>query len=123
LDEKIEWIGPVGDAAKSELLGGATGLLFPIQWREPFANVVVESLACGCPVIGWDRGCVPEAIRHGKTGVVVNSESELAASISRVRQIDRFECRKDVERRFNADRVVDQYVELMNQLVGVPPRA
>jgi glycosyltransferase involved in cell wall biosynthesis len=122
LDGKIEWIGPVGDAAKNDLLGGATGLLFPIQWREPFANVVVESLACGCPVIGWNRGCIPEAIRHGETGFVVNSMEEMMQAIPRIQSLDRSACRGAVEERFNSEYLVDQYLDVIAAITGVPPR-
>jgi glycosyltransferase involved in cell wall biosynthesis len=118
LGSDIEWIGPVGDEVKRELLGGATAFLLPIQWREPFANVILESLACGCPVIGWNNGCVPEVLAHGRTGFIVESMPELVAAISQVQQIDRRECRKVVEQRFSADRAVDQYIELIEELVG-----
>ena len=116
----IEWIGPVGDKTKNELLGGATALLFPIQWPEPFANVIVESLACGCPVIGWNHGCVPEAITHGRTGYVVNSMPELLQAVLRAKNLDRQQCRDEVKHRFSSENLVDQSVELMDGLIRCP---
>lgn len=118
LDSKVEWIGPVDDDQKVNLLRGATALLFPIQGRDAFANVLPESLACGCPVIGWKNGCVPEAITDGSTGYIVESLSACVDAIHRIDQIDRQSCRDAAEQRFDAENVVERYIELIEDFVG-----
>ena len=116
LGPMVEWIGPVDDAGKAELLGGATALLFPIQWREPFGIVMAESLACGCPVIGWRSGSVPEVVTDGKTGFVVDSVKGMVAAIGRVGEIDRSACRRAAEERFSPNVLVDGYVNVFKKL-------
>lgn len=113
----IEYVGPVNDAQKASLLGGATGLLFPIQWREPFGIVMAEALACGCPVIGWRNGSVPEVVRHGETGFIVNSVEQMATAIRDIGQIDRAACRRDAETRFSPDALVEAYLRVFGKLV------
>ena len=68
----VEFIGEISDAQKSEFLGGARALLFPINWSEPFGLVVIEAMACGTPVVAFPRGSVPEIVDHGKTGFIVD---------------------------------------------------
>jgi glycosyltransferase involved in cell wall biosynthesis len=118
LRDGVEWIGPVDDAAKAKLLGGATAMLFPIQWREPFGIVMIEALACGCPVIAWRNGSVPEVIRHGKTGFIVDSLDEMTQAIRDISTIDRAACRADVEARFSPPALVDGYMRVFQQVMG-----
>jgi glycosyltransferase involved in cell wall biosynthesis len=80
----IEYVGPVNDAQKNELLGKAEALLVPIEWNEPFGIVFVEALACGTPVISCPRGALPEIVRNGKDGYLVNSIAEQARGAMRV---------------------------------------
>lgn len=115
LDQQIEYIGPVDDAAKGQLLGGAAALLFPIQWREPFGIVMAEALACGCPVIAWRNGSVPEIVRHGETGYIVDSVDDMAAAIRRIGEIDRAACRRDAEERFSPQVLVDGYLSVIEK--------
>ena len=75
----IEFVGEIGDANKSEFLGGADALLFPIEWPEPFGLVMIEAMACGTPVIGYRHGSAPEVIEEGVTGLLVNDEAQGAA--------------------------------------------
>jgi glycosyltransferase involved in cell wall biosynthesis len=107
LGDDVQWIGPIDDSGKATLLGGATALLFPIQWREPFGMVMIEALACGCPVIAWRNGSVPEVVQHGETGYIVESPESMAAAIAQVDKIDRHNCRRDVEQRFSSHALVD----------------
>jgi glycosyltransferase involved in cell wall biosynthesis len=79
----IDFIGEIGDERKSEFLGNASALLFPICWPEPFGLVMIEAMACGTPVIAWDCGAVPEVVDDGVTGFIVNSEEEALAAIAR----------------------------------------
>jgi glycosyltransferase involved in cell wall biosynthesis len=122
LDAQIEWIGPVDDVAKQKLLGGAKALLFPIQWREPFGIVMVEALACGCPVIAWRNGSVPEVVRNGHTGFVIESMAEMVEAISKVDSIDRSVCRQDAEQRFSEESMVTRYLEVLEAMRDSVPR-
>ena len=81
----IDYIGEIGDEQKSEFLGNARALLFPIDWPEPFGLVMIEAMACGTPVIAWNRGSVPEVIDQGVTGYIVDSEEEALAALSNIR--------------------------------------
>jgi glycosyltransferase involved in cell wall biosynthesis len=112
----VEFIGEVGGEAKDKFLGGAKALLFPIGWPEPFGLVMVESLACGTPVIGWRNGSVPEVITHGWTGFVVESIDEAVDAVRRIDQLNRQTCRQEFEMRFNAARMAEEYVQVYRQL-------
>jgi glycosyltransferase involved in cell wall biosynthesis len=110
--ERVRWVGPVDDAAKNELLGGASALLMPIEWEEPFGIVMAEALACGTPVIGFRRGAVPEVVRDGDNGFVCATVEEAARAVSRLGAIDRARVRADCEARFDARVIVDAYEQL-----------
>ena len=108
----ISYVGPVDDEAKDALLGGASALLMPIQWDEPFGIVMAEALACGTPVIGLPRGAVPEVVDHGVTGFVCGTVDEMTAAVGKLAAIDRTACRRSVERRFSDAVVVSRYEAL-----------
>jgi glycosyltransferase involved in cell wall biosynthesis len=108
-DPLIEFVGEVADAAKYEFLGGALCLLFPIDWPEPFGLVMIESLACGTPVVGRPCGSVPEVVRGGETGFIADTVEELVAAVKRIDVIDRGRCREDVCARFSVERMTDDY--------------
>lgn len=114
----IEYIGEVGDDAKSEFLGGAAALLFPIRWPEPFGLVMVEALACGTPVVALRAGSVPEVIEHGVTGFVVDDEEAMVRALDRLTEIDRRACRRAAETRFSAAAMADRYERVYWQVVG-----
>lgn len=101
--DQVQYVGPVDDRQKSDLLGSAAALLFPIDWKEAFGIVMAESLACGTPVIGFDRGSVAEVVRHGSTGFVCRDVDEAAAYLSRLDELDRAAAREDCIRRFAAE--------------------
>ena len=113
----IEFIGEVGDDHKSELLGNARALLFPIQWPEPFGLVMIEAMAYGTPVIAFCRGAVPEVIDHGISGFIVESEDEAVAAISRLQQLARRAVRATFESRFSADQMAKAYVAVYASLL------
>jgi len=108
----IEYVGPVNDVQKNLLLGGATAMLVPIQWDEPFGIVFAESLACGTPVISCPRGALPEIVRNGREGFLVATIDDLVAAVARVGEIERTKCRARVEEAFNMSDVVSRYEEL-----------
>jgi glycosyltransferase involved in cell wall biosynthesis len=105
----VEYLGELGGRDKATLLEGAAGLLFPIQWPEPFGLVMPEALACGTPVLALRRGSVPEVIEHGKTGFVCDSEDELVAAVDRLDRLDRAACRATAERRFSPAAMATAY--------------
>lgn len=112
----IEFLGEVADPDKQELYGGATALLFPIDWNEPFGLVMIESMACGTPVIAWDMGSVPEVVDEGVTGFRVHSVKDAVRALSGVGALDRAAIRKIFDERFTATRMAREYVDLYERL-------
>ena len=108
----IEYIGPVNDAKKNELLGQSAALLMPIEWNEPFGIVMAEALACGTPVIGFNRGSVPEVILHGKNGFRCDTMEEMVTLVKQTDKISRQDVRRDAEARFSDRVIVDEYLEV-----------
>jgi glycosyltransferase involved in cell wall biosynthesis len=113
----IEYLGEVGLDAKREVLGSAVCLLNPIAWPEPFGMVMIEAMACGTPVLARPLGAAPEIVRHRVTGLLAGSDAELAALTDVAVSLDRRECRRDVERRFSAERMVRQHIELYQAVI------
>ena len=111
----VIYVGPVDDAAKNELLGKSAAFLMPVLWDEPFGIVMAEALACGTPVIGFRRGSVPEIVRHGLTGYVVDDVSGMVEVLGKIDDLDRAACRHDAEERFGSDSVVSAYESLYLQ--------
>ena len=118
----IEFIGEIGDSQKSEFLGGAEALLFPIDWPEPFGLVMIEAMACGTPVVAWRRGSTPEVIEPGLTGFLVDTDAEADAAVRRARRLDRRNVRRRFELRFSATAMARRYVDLFEQLATAPGR-
>lgn len=119
----VEFLGEVGEAQKAELLGNALALLFPIDWPEPFGLVMIEAMACGTPVIGWNCGSVPEVLDEGVTGAVVDSIDAAVAAVEDVRAFDRERVRTVFERRFSAAAMAHDYLDLYARLAGRGGRA
>ena len=113
----VELIGEVGGQKKNAFLGGATALLFPITWPEPFGLVMVEALACGTPVLALRHGSVPEVVRPGVTGHICDTEDELVEAVGRIGAIDRAACRVDAEQRFSPGAMAEQYERVYERLV------
>jgi glycosyltransferase involved in cell wall biosynthesis len=106
----IEYLGEVSHGTKVELLQDARATVFPIDWEEPFGLVMIESMACGTPVIATNRGAVPEVIEHGRSGIIVDDYRQMPAALDAVDALDPLECRRYVEERFSRERMVDDYV-------------
>lgn len=117
----IEFIGEVGDDEKAALLKDALGLVFPINWPEPFGLVMVEALACGTPVIARNMGSVPEIIHHGRTGFLCSTVDEMVASCRSLPYVDRRVCRQDAEERFSAHAMALGYIEVYEKLAARLP--
>jgi glycosyltransferase involved in cell wall biosynthesis len=114
----ITYLGPVNNEQKNQLLGNAAAMLMPIEWEEPFPIVLPEALLCGCPVIAFARGGMPEGIAHGKTGFLCRTVDEMAAHVGELGAIDRAFCRAEAERRFSNAAIVSEYEKLYRQLSG-----
>jgi glycosyltransferase involved in cell wall biosynthesis len=104
-----EFIGEIGESDKSEFLGNAQALLFPISWPEPFGLAMIEAMACGTPVIAFNRGSVAEVIEHGVTGFIVESVEEATQAIRQLSRLDRSLIRSIFEQRFSADTMAIGY--------------
>jgi glycosyltransferase involved in cell wall biosynthesis len=99
------------------LLGEALGFLMPIEWDEPFGIVMAEAMACGTPVIGFNRGSVPEVVINGLNGFRCDTLEEMVTHVNEINKIDRAMVRKDAECRFSKNVIVDQYLQLYNNLL------
>jgi glycosyltransferase involved in cell wall biosynthesis len=107
----VEYIGEIGDQDKARFLGDAAGLVFPIDWPEPFGLVMIEAMACGTPVLAWRRGSVAEVIEDGVTGFIVDDMDEAEAALAKLVRLDRRRCRARFEARFSVARMARDYVE------------
>jgi glycosyltransferase involved in cell wall biosynthesis len=112
----IEFIGEIPDSDKSAFLGQAQAMLFPIDWPEPFGLVMIESLACGTPVVAYRGGSVDEVIENGVTGFVVDDLEQAIDATTRTHTLDRRACRDAFTRRFSVTRMASAYVRLYRQL-------
>jgi glycosyltransferase involved in cell wall biosynthesis len=115
-DSLVEYIGEIGEHEKSEFLGNAHALLFPIDWPEPFGLVMIEAMACGTPVIAYRMGSVAEILDEGTTGYIVDNLEDAAGSVYRVSSLDRRICRRVFEERFSAQRMCLDYLDLYGRL-------
>jgi glycosyltransferase involved in cell wall biosynthesis len=118
--ERVRYVGPVGPEERGKLLGGAIALLHLISFDEPFGFSVVESMACGTPVIAHDRGSMSELIRHGESGFLVGAPDEAALAVPTAAGLDRATVRASVRGRFEVARMVDDYLEVYTRVVDRP---
>lgn len=117
LSKDIEYIGSVGPKERDKLLGGAYALLHPIFFEEPFGLSVVESMACGTPVVAFNKGSMPEIIESGKNGFIVENVREAVIALGNISKIDRQCCRTTVEEKFSVERMVDDYIKVYQQII------
>jgi glycosyltransferase involved in cell wall biosynthesis len=116
-ESDAEWVGEISDQQKNEFLGNAYALLFPIDWPEPFGLVMIEAMACGTPIIAYQCGSVPEVMEDGVTGFIVRNQDDATQAVNSIRNLDRSRCREVFERRFTADRMASDYVDVYKQLI------
>ncbi|TIV27029.1 MAG: glycosyltransferase family 4 protein, partial [Mesorhizobium sp.] len=117
---RIDYVGEITEDEKAEFLGNAAGLLFPIDWPEPFGLVAIEAMACGTPVIAWNQGALPEIVDDGITGFVVDSVDAAVASMPALLDLDRRQVRAVFEKRFSATRMASDYLAAYMRLTGMP---
>ncbi len=119
----VEFVGEINERQKAAFLGGASALLFPIDWEEPFGLVMIEAMACGTPVIAYARGSVPEVIDHGATGFVVRSIDEAVAAVEQLATLPRAQVRARFDARFTAKRMVEDYIGIYRGMARRRPAA
>lgn len=113
----VDYIGEIADGQKSDFLSGAVALLVPIDWPEPFGLVMIEALACGTPVVAYNRGSVPEVIEDGVTGFVVEDETSAVGAINNLPKLSRDVVRQRFEQRFTARRMAEDYLQIYKRLI------
>jgi glycosyltransferase involved in cell wall biosynthesis len=114
----VDYIGEINDEQKSDFLGDAIALLVPIDWPEPFGIVMIEAMACGTPVIAFNRGSVSEIIEDGVTGFIVEDEVGAIGAVDRLRHLSRARIRQRFEQRFTARRMATDYLAVYRELMG-----
>lgn len=121
--ERVRWVGTLAGQERDDLVAGARAMLFPLRWEEPGGTAVVESLALGTPVVALPRGCLPELVEHGRTGLFTDDERELADLVYAASLLDAGECRREAARRFTPAVMAQRYVELYDQVRRLGPKA
>jgi glycosyltransferase involved in cell wall biosynthesis len=121
LGDGIEYLGETSHAKKVALLQNARATLFPIEWEEPFGLVMIESMACGTPVIATRWGAAPEVIEDGRSGIVVDDYREMAGALAQADQLEPLECRRSAEERFSAERMVRDYEAAYEAVLAAAP--
>jgi glycosyltransferase involved in cell wall biosynthesis len=116
----VEFIGEINEMQKPDFLSGAHALLFPIDWPEPFGLVMIEAMACGTPVITYERGSVPEVIEDGVTGFITRDEADAVRAVRRLGEISRAGVRARFEERFSARRMAENYVSVYEDMIEQP---
>jgi glycosyltransferase involved in cell wall biosynthesis len=118
LNEQIQYVGHADPEKRNELLGNASALLHPIQFREPFGLSVVESMLCGTPVIAFNKGSMPELIKNGKTGFLVDNVDEAVEAVGQLHRISRPNCHDHASAAFSLEKMIDSYVSVYQQVLA-----
>ena len=118
LDEQIQYLGSAGPDKRNELLGNACALLHPISFEEPFGLSVAEAMLCGTPVIAFNRGSMPELVKHRETGFLVYNVDEAVEAVDQIQTLKRRDCYNWAIAKFSCDKMVDDYLNLYDQILG-----
>jgi glycosyltransferase involved in cell wall biosynthesis len=121
-NDEVTSVGSVGPLERSRLLGKASAMLHPIQFDEPFGLSVIESMACGTPVVAFYRGSMPELIKTGRNGFLVDNVDEAIGAVARINEIERADCRRHVENHFTVDRMIDEYIQVYQMILDAGSR-
>ncbi len=116
-DELIRWVGEVDTDTRNRLMSDAICLLHPVTWREPFGLTMIEAMACGCPVVAFNKGSIPEIIIDQKTGFIVNDVEEMIDAVKRLKKIKRSDCREYALENFSEKRMVDGYEKIYYRIL------
>lgn len=122
----VDFIGEISEKEKEPFLSGAIALIFPISWKEPFGLVMIEAMACGCPVIAFRMGSVGEIIENGVTGFIVDTEEEAIEALRHIGDLDRRVIRQRFEERFTSTTMAQKYVDVYERVIQqtrVTPKA
>ncbi|HEU4904412.1 MAG TPA: glycosyltransferase, partial [Flavisolibacter sp.] len=117
-NKNVVYVGNCGPAQRNKLLGSALALLHLISFEEPFGLSVVEAMCCGTPVVAFNRGSMPELIRHGRTGYLVTTIEEAVAAVYELSKLNRNECRQWALAMFSKERMTDEYLRLYEQILN-----
>jgi glycosyltransferase involved in cell wall biosynthesis len=118
LSDRIQWIGEVNEEDRNKLMMNARCFLHPISWREPFGLTLIESMACGCPVVAFDKGSIPELIVSGETGYVVPDLDTMIEAVENIPAIDRLACRERALTQFSVKKMADGYEAVYNDVLN-----
>jgi len=119
----VEFLGEIDDGSKSDFLGNAYALLFPIDWPEPFGLVMTEAMACGTPTVAFRHGSVPEVLDDQISGFVVDDVEQAVEALKAIRHFDRARCRRVFEERFSVRRMAQDYVKIYQRVIDGRARA
>jgi glycosyltransferase involved in cell wall biosynthesis len=119
-DTNVEFVGEINERDKNEFLGNALGLLFPIDWPEPFGLVMIEAMACGTPTLAFGCGSVPEIIDRGASGLIVDSVEAAVIALPHLLVMDRKKVRQAFEERFSSTRMARDYLAIYQRLLKRP---
>jgi len=117
-NESVRWIGEVDEDERNRLMSRALCLLHPVTWPEPFGLTLIEAMACGCPVVAFRRGSIPEVVVHGRTGYVVRDVEGMIEAVEKIDRISRAACRRRVLKHFNAERMTEGYESIYYKIAG-----
>lgn len=118
LSDQIKWVGEVNETERNKLMSEALCSLHPITWPEPFGLTMIESMACGTPVVAFNLGSIPEIIEDGKSGYVVEDVASMIEAVANISKIDRLYCRKYALNRFSVENMVDGYEAIYNKILS-----
>ena len=117
-DKNVIFIGSAEPVQRNQLLGKATALLHPINFEEPFGLSVIESMACGTPVIAFNRGSMPELIENGKNGFTVNTVDDAIEAVGKIKNINRKYCRRYIEQHFTVNQMTEKYIQVYETVLN-----
>jgi glycosyltransferase involved in cell wall biosynthesis len=118
LSDRVQWVGEVDEEERNKLMSGARCFLHPVTWREPFGLTLIEAMACGCPVVAFNRGAIPEIVQTGVTGFVVEDTDSMIDAVSAIGDIDRAACRAHALTDFSVAAMTDKYEEIYKKMTS-----
>jgi len=118
----VIWVGPMSLEMQNDLMGRAYALLHPVHTNASFDLSVIESMACGTPVIAFNSGCMPEVVEDGRSGFLVENKDDAVQAVARIKDIDRSDCRRHVEEQFSSDQMVEKYIRVYEQIISSEKR-